>query len=267
MGPGRPQIAKGALVAFALGVAILGGDVMGLLPWPSSASRSLAGLFVLAAVTRAAGDLGVKAQRRFRPAVAGVALTAAVWFAGGSRLAGNPALAHLALAHLAVVWLAAAPEPDAAERERDRLVLAAAMAAVSLVAMAALPAASRIPGAPKAPLALAVATVAAAFHVARGRMGGLVVQALAGTVTFVLTARVFADLVTLGGVRSDFGRTAPLLAATAALGAIPPIVALALRLPQLFRVLVPKASPPLRSALAWLTLPLVAAVAVAILAP
>ncbi len=51
------------------------------------------------------------------------------------------------------------------------------------------------------------------------------------------------------------------------MGAIPPIVALAPRLPVLVQALVPGVSPRMRSAVAWLAIPAVAVVAVAFLAP
>ena len=268
----RGRIAIAAWIAFAAALAIWLGAGAGLFPWPRVAARSLAGLFFLVGVTRVAGDAGLVTQRRLRYAVAGVALTAASWFVAGSALVHDPALAVLGALHLGAAWLAAAPEQDAGERERGRLVLAATASAVSLLAIAALPAAAGVPGGPALPLALATATVAGAFYLARGRTFGLALTALAGVVTLVLAARMLADFGRLHAAGTLpllplFARTAPLLAATAALGAVSPVVALALRLPAIWRVLTPQASPGLRAALTWLTLPAVAAVAVVVLAP
>src|SRR5437667_181118 len=148
----RRRIAMCAWIALGAGVATIALDAAGVLPWPAVASKSLAGLFVLVAITRVAGDLGMTGQRLLRWAVAGVALAAA-----------------------------------------------------------------------------------------------------AGTVTLVLAARIFADGPAAGLAPHSFGRAAPLFAATAALGAVSPVVALAVRLPAIWRVLAPKASPVARQALVWLT--------------
>lgn len=258
------QEARFALIALIAGVALfLIGHAVAL-PWPAVATRSLAGLFVLAGITRLAGNAGLRGQRYARHAVAGVAFTAALWFAASALAFDRPPLALLALLHVAGGVLAAAREPEAALRERGRLVAAITMNVISLIALAALSGAA-LP-ARWLPAVLAGMAGLGAWQITRGRMAGLALAALAGVVSLVLGARILADFVSTAGA-APAARLAPVVAATAALGAVPSVVALGLRLPAVWRVLAPAASPGMRAALAWLTLPAVAAVAVLALAP
>lgn len=265
MHPLREKGGWSAIAALGIGVALLVLDAVAGLPWPPIATRSLAGLFVLAAVTRVSANAGMVAQRYARWAIGGVALTAALWFLAGALLFERPPLALLAFLHVVAAIAGAMGETDAAVRERGRLILAVTMNVISLAALAVLPRAG-VPGAPVAPMAMAALATVGAYHVARGRMAGLAATALVGVVSLVLAARLFAEAASNAGLPGA-PAVAPLVAATAALGALPPAVALALRLPQIWRILAPAASPGLRSVLAWLTLPAVAAIAVAALAP
>jgi hypothetical protein len=262
------RIAGPAWGSFAVCVVLYLADLAQALPWPRLATRSLCALFLLAAITRVAADVGMRGQKQMRHAIAGVALTATCWFAASAALVRDPALLALAFLHIAVSWFTVRREPDPAERERGWLIFAAAMSSVSLMAIAALPAQSSVPGAPVVPLVLAAALITGGFHIARGRMAGLALVAAAALVALVLAARVLSDAVAaLPSWPPTFGRTAPLLAATTALGSIQPIIALGLRLPTLWRLLAPRLSPRVHAALAWLTLPALAAVAVAFLVP
>lgn len=263
----RVRLGASAVIALLAGFGLWLADMAGLLPWPRVATQSLAGILLLVAVTRMAGDAGARTQRALGHAVAGVALTATAWFMAMAVASGNRATALLGLAHLGAAWLAASPTEDAGERRRGRILLAAAMSTTSLLAIAALPAAVRVPGSPLLPLVLAGTTAFGGILLARERALGLLACSLAGVITIVLAARLLAD--TASGFPPDappFTATAPVLAATALLGSIPAVVALAVRLPALARALAPDASPWKRAVVVWLTLPAVAALAVAAMA-
>ena len=252
----RRRIAPEALLALVGAAAIYGLGLAGVFPWPLLAARSLAVIFLLAAITRIGGDFGLRAQRRLRWAVGGVALTAGAWFAGAAALLGTRDFALLGFLHLVAAWLTAAPEKDPAERARGWLILSSTATTVSLLALAALPVASHVPGAPVLPLVLAAATIVGATQIAQGRMIGLVLAAVAGVVTLSLTIDVYLDLLSFAGSPdSPLGRSAPLLATTATIGAIAPIARLAMGLPALIKELAPNAPPVLRAALAWTVLP------------
>ena len=257
------RIARQALVALAGAGAVYGLALAGVLPWPMLAARSLAVICLLAAITRIGGDQGLVSQRRLRWAVGGVALTAGAWFVGAAFAFGVRDLTILGFLHLAAAWLTAAPERDPAERTRGWLILSSTATAVSLLAMGSLPAAAaRVHGAPLVPLALAAVTIVGATQIAQGRVIGLVLTAIAGLVTVTLAVDILLDVFAVeaaafGAAGAPLGRSAPLLAATAILGALAPIAALASQLPALFRQLIPGASPALRVALVWLTIPVV----------
>jgi hypothetical protein len=260
------------IVAMALATAM--GAAGAALPWPPIASQTLAGLFLLVAVTRVAGDLGVRGQQHARHAVAGVAGTGAVWFAIGAVVLGRPLLGVLAGLHVVVTALAfwtervpgEDPELTRARRERGWLVAGTAGAALSLMALAALPADLGVPGRPWAPSLLASALLVAGWFVARGRLGGLVVSAVAGVFTLVLAAHTLAVLSATPVIATTpAGELVPAIVATAALGVAPAVIALALRLPAVWAVLAPHASASARTLLAVATLPTVTGVALLIL--
>jgi hypothetical protein len=241
----------GAGATFVLGRA-------GMLPWPLLAARSLSVLFLLAAVTRIGSDHGLIAQKRLRWAVGGVALTAGIWFAGATVLLRSREFALLSCLHLVAAWLTAAPEEDRGERVRGWLILASTGTTVSLLALGLLPVATHVPGAPELPLVLAAVTLVGCTQIAQGRMIGLLLAAGAGAITLVLATDVWLDVLAYGGAfRSTLGRSAPLLAGTAILGALGPLARLAVGLPAFWRQLVPRGSPALHAALSWLTIPAV----------
>jgi hypothetical protein len=249
----------GAALTYALGLA-------GVFPWPLLAARSLAVIFLLAAITRIGGDFGLQAQRKLRWAVGGVALTAGAWFVGAATLLGAREFTVLGFLHIVAAWLTAAREPDPADRTRGWLILSSTATTVSLLALAALPVAAHVPGAPILPLALAAIAIVGATQIAQGRMVGLVLAAVAGVVTLALTIDVFLDLLSYGAAFAPaLGRSAPLLATTATLGALAPIVRLAISLPELLRVLAPNVSPALRRALAVASLPALLLASVALI--
>jgi len=126
-----------AVVALATAAVLWGAHDAAALPWPRASVAALSALFVLVAVTRVTGDMGMPFQRRLRYAVAGVAIAAGSWFAGLSVVSHRPELLLLGGLHIAAAWLAAYGEPDAAERRRGILVLAGAMIALSVIALAA----------------------------------------------------------------------------------------------------------------------------------
>jgi hypothetical protein len=251
-----------AIVIAALGFAF---DRAATLPWPSMATRSLAGLFLLVALTRVAGELGVRGQEYARFGVAGVALTASVWFAGGAMVLGRPALGVLAALHALAGALAWGREPDAAVAERGRLVVAATSAGVSLLAISALPREAGVPGTPTLPVVLALVEAGGVFALVRGRMLGLVLTAVAGTFTLAITARTLAALDASGlAARGAALELAPVLALSAVIAALVPMVSLGRRLPGMWQVLAPSATPLERQLLAWATYPAVATLAVVI---
>jgi hypothetical protein len=252
------------IVALVLaGLAQLGAS-MGGLPWPSVASSTLAGLFLLVAVTRVARDAGVRGQKHTPHAVAGVAMTGALWYAGAAVLLDRLALGGLAVLHVLAAALAFAPAvAEKARDERAWLIGACTSAAVSLVAVGALPREAGVPGATILPSLLAIMMLFGAWFLGTGRMIGLLLAASAGTLTLVLSARVLSHLSSAGDLAVGMPlRLAPVLLATAALGAAPAVIAMALRLEAMWKVLAPGASTTLRHVLVWGTLPALAAVAV-----
>jgi hypothetical protein len=113
------------------------------------------------------------------------------------------------------------------------------------------------------PSLLAVAMLFGAWFLGTGRMVGLVMTAASGTVTLVLVARVLSRLAGAGDLAAGMPlRLAPMLLTTAALGAAPAVVAMALRLDPMWKVLLPNASARLRRGLVVATLPVLAFAAV-----
>jgi hypothetical protein len=255
---------KVAIVALALALVAQAAAMAHALPWPPLASTTLAGLFLLVALTRMASELGVRGQKHTPHAVAGVAATGAFWYAGAALVMARPELAVLAVVHVVAAALAfGRPSADAASNERAWLVAASTGAAVSLVAVSALPHEVGVPGATLVPSLLAVAMLFGAWFLGTGRMVGLVLTAASGTVTLVLVARVLSRLVEAGDLAAGMPlRLAPMLLTTAALGAAPAVIAMALRLDPMWKVLLPKASARVRRALVVATLPVLAVVAV-----
>jgi hypothetical protein len=257
----------GMALASGLGLAA------GALPWPPVASQTLAGLFLLGAITRVTGELGVRGQRHARHAVAGVAGTGAIWFAAGAVVLGRPLLAALAGLHVLATTLAIwdeRPAGDAAvvraRRERAWMVAGTAGAALSLVALAALPPDVGVPGRPWAPSLLAAALLVSGWFVARGRLAGLVASAVAGVFTIVLAAHTLAVLSAAPIIAtSPGGDLLPAIVATAALGVAPSVVALLPRLPAVWARLAPRASAGARALLALATLPTLTGLALLVL--
>jgi hypothetical protein len=120
-----------------------------------------------------------------------------------------------------------------------------------------------VPAAPLLPSLLALMMLFGAWFLGTGRMVGLLLAASAGTLTLVLSARVLSHLSSAGdlGVGMPL-RLAPMLLATAALGAAPAVVAMGLRLDPMWKVLAPGASGTVRHVLVWGTLPVLATIAV-----
>lgn len=178
-----------AVLALGGAVSVWIADRAGELPWPHIATRSLVGLFILAAVTRVAADAGVRAQRHARYVVAGVALTASGWYL----LSGMLALGAL---HLAAAWLAAARD----RRGHGMALTAITVMSVSLLAHAALGA---------APVAgwLAGFAIVAGWMIAGERRGAAVAAGIVAAVTLVLA--------------TNLGRTGDPLALTMIAGAAP----------------------------------------------
>ncbi len=249
----------------ALSLALLAGaaGTSTALPWPPLASATLAGLFLLVAVTRVANELGVRGQTHTQHAVAGVAATAAIWFAGAAIVLARPGLGGLATLQLLAAALAFGRPDPGGPREKAWLIAASMAAAVSLVAIGALPREAGVPGASMLPSFLAVLMVFGAWFLGTSRTLGLLLSAAAGTMTLVLAARVLARLAGAGELDAGMPlRLAPLLIATAALGAAPAVIAMAPRLEPMWKVLAPGVSQGTRRLLAWATLPALAAFAV-----
>jgi hypothetical protein len=255
---------KVAIVALALALVAQAAAMAHALPWPPLASTTLAGLFLLVALTRLASDLGVRGQKHTPHAVAGVATTGAFWYAGAALVLARPELGLLAVVHLVAAALAfGRSSTDPATNERAWLVAASTGAAVSLVAVGALPREAGVPGAALVPSLLAVAMLFGAWFLGTGRMIGLLMTAASGTVTIVLVARVLSRLAGAGDLAAGMPlRLAPMLLTTAALGAAPAVIAMALRLDPMWKVLLPSSSARVRRGLAIATLPVLALAAV-----
>ena len=252
-----------AVVALALAGLAQAAAAFQTLPWPPLASTTLAGLFLLVAVTRVASDLGVRGQQHTPHAVAGIAATGALWYAGAALVLARPELGLLAVVHLFAAWLSFGRATEPARGERAWLIASCAGATVSLVAVGALPREAGVPGAAFLPSMLAVAMLFGAWFLGTGRMIGLLLAAASGTMTLVLVARVLSRLSGAGDLAAGMPlRLAPMLLATAALGGAPAVVARALRLEPMWKVLAPGASEATRKLLVWTTLPALATVAV-----
>jgi hypothetical protein len=256
-----------AIGAFALAALATVIDRVAPLPWPSMATRALAGLFLLVALTRVAGGLGVRGQRFARYGVAGVAWTAAIWFGGAALVLGRPSLGALSGLHLVAGLLAFGREADPALAERGRLIVAATALGVSLLALASLPRAAGVPSAPVLPVVLTFASAGGIFAMTRGRMVGLMLAATAGTFALAVAARTLATVrggsLALPGAALEL---VPVIVLSTVVAALVPMVALARRLPATWKVLAPSASPKLVVLLAWLTYPTTLALAVAVTA-
>jgi hypothetical protein len=258
---------KVAIVALALALLAQASATLPALPWPPLASTTLAGLFLLVAITHVARSLGVRGQEHTPHAVAGVAATGAFRYAGAALVMARPELGVLAALHVVAAALAFGRPAEAAVGERAWLVAASTGAAVSLVAIGALPHEAGVPGAALVPSLLPVAMLFGAWFLGTGRMIGLLLTAGSGTVTIVLVARVLSRLAGAGDLAAGMPlRLAPMLLTTAALGGAPAVIAMALRLEPMWAVLAPGASAPQRKLLVWATLPVLALAAAAVLA-